>query len=58
MEKLTSEKEARTGNRRWAQWQVKWLIENSTSHQLLCWVDSFLFRNPPLHQAPNRYGQV
>ena len=27
--------EARTGNRRLAQWRVKWLIEHSTSHQYL-----------------------
>jgi len=37
---------------------VKWLIKNSTSHQLLWCIDSFLLRNPPLRQAPNRYGQV
>jgi hypothetical protein len=42
------------GNRRLAQWRVKWLIEHSTSHQLLWCVDSFVLRNPPLRQAPNR----
>jgi hypothetical protein len=47
-------KEARTGNRRLAQWRVKWFIEHSTSHQLLCWADSFVLRNPRLRQAPNR----
>ncbi|NBL64059.1 hypothetical protein GV828_02460 [Flavobacterium sp. NST-5] len=31
---------------------MKWLIEHSTSHQLLWCIDSFLFRNPPLRQAP------
>jgi hypothetical protein len=41
-----------TGNRRLAQWRVKWLIEHSTSHQLLWLVDSFVLRNPPLRQAP------
>jgi hypothetical protein len=45
------------GNRRLAQWRVKWLIEHSTSHQLLWYIDSFELRNPPLHQAPNRYLQ-
>jgi len=40
-----------------AQWRVKWLIKNSTSHQLLWCIDSFLLRNPPLRQAPNRYVQ-
>jgi len=41
-------------NRRLAQWRVKWLIEHSTSHQLLWWADSFVLRNPPLRQAPER----
>jgi len=45
------------GNRRLAQWRVKWLIEHSTSHQLLWYVDSFVLRNPPLRQAPKRYRQ-
>ena len=44
----------RTANRRLAQWRVTWLIEHSTSHQLLRWDDSFVLRNPPLRQAPNR----
>jgi len=42
------------GNRRLAQWRVKWLIEHSTSHQLLWYIDSFVLRNPPLRQAPKR----
>jgi len=42
-------------NRRLAQWRVTWLIEHSTSHQLLWCIDSFVLRNPPLRQAPNRY---
>ena len=41
-------------NRRLAQWRVKWLIEHSTSHQLLRCIDSVMLRNPPLRQAPNR----
>ena len=45
-------------NRRLAQWRVKWLIELSTSNQLLWCIDSFVLRNPPLRQAPKRYGQV
>jgi hypothetical protein len=44
-------------NRRLAQWREKWLIEHSTSHQLLWCIDSFVLRNPPLRQAPNRYRQ-
>ncbi|MBS0645474.1 MAG: hypothetical protein JSR97_02630 [Verrucomicrobia bacterium] len=46
------------GNRRLAQWRVKWLIEHSTSHQLLWYIDSFVLRNPPLRQAPKRYLQA
>jgi hypothetical protein len=42
-------------NRRLAQWRVTWLIEHYTSHQTLCWADSFVLRNPPLRQAPKRY---
>ena len=45
-------------NRRLAQWRVTWLIEHSTSHQLLWCIDSFVLRNPPLRQAPNRYKQA
>jgi len=45
------------GNRRLAQWRVQWLIEHSTSHQFLWCIDSFVLRNPPLRQAPKRYGQ-
>lgn len=45
-------------NRRLAQWRVTWLIEHSTSHQLLWYIDSFVFRNPPLRQAPDRYKQA
>jgi hypothetical protein len=44
-------------NRRLAQWRVKWLIEHSTSLQLLWCIDSFVLRNPPLRQAPKRYLQ-
>ena len=36
-----------------AQWRVTWLIEHSTSHQLLWCIDSFALRNPPLRQALN-----
>ena len=46
------------GNRRLAQWRVTWLIEHSTSHQLLWCIDSFVLRNPPLRQAPKRYQQA
>ena len=46
------------GNRRLAQWRVTWLIEHSTSHQLLWCIDSFVLQNPPLCQAPNRYSVI
>ena len=42
-------------NRRLAQWRVTWLIEHSTSHQLLWCIDSFELRNPLLRKAANRY---
>ena len=32
-------------NRRLAQWRVTWLIEHSTPHQHLCYIDSFVLRN-------------
>ena len=41
-------------NRSLAQWRVSWLIEHPASHQLLWCIDSFVLRNPPLRQAPNR----
>ena len=48
------EKEALGGNRRLAQWRVKWLIEHSTSHQLLWCIDSFVLRNRQLLVAAKR----
>ncbi|MCZ2129095.1 MAG: hypothetical protein LC109_02395 [Bacteroidia bacterium] len=53
-ESTDDRKESRPHNRRLAQWRVTWLIEHSTSHQLLWYIDSFVLRNPPLRQAPNR----
>jgi len=44
-----------TANRRLAQWRMTWLIQHSTSHQLLWCIDSFELRNSPLRQAPKRY---
>jgi len=41
-------------NRRLAHWPVKWLIEHTTSHQILWCIDSFVLRNPPLRQAAKR----
>ena len=39
-------------NRCLPQWWVKWLIEHSTSNQLLWCIYSFVLRNPQLRQAP------
>lgn len=47
--------ESPAGNRRLAKKRVQWLIEHSTSYQLLCWVDSLVLRNPLLRQAPKRH---
>jgi hypothetical protein len=44
---MTRREKRHTANRRLAQWRVKWLIEHSTSHQLLWCIDSFVLRNPP-----------
>ncbi|TPV33230.1 hypothetical protein FJ651_09035 [Paucihalobacter ruber] len=43
------------GNRRSAQWPVRVLFEHSTSHQLLCYLDSFELRNPHRRKAAKRY---
>jgi len=43
--------EQRRHNSRLAQWRVTWLIEHSTSHQLLWCIDSFVLQNPPLRQT-------
>src|SRR5690554_3322005 len=55
---MTDEKERLTANRRLAQWRVTWLIEHSTSHQLLWCIDSFVLRIPPLRQAPKRCDEI
>jgi hypothetical protein len=47
-------KEARTGNSGFAKKRVQWLIEHSTSHQILWYVDSFVLRNPLLRKAAKR----
>ena len=50
-------KEARTGNSGFAKKRVQWLIKHSTSHQILCYVDSLVLRNPLLRKATKRYTQ-
>jgi hypothetical protein len=49
---------ARTANRRLAKKRVQWLVEHSSSYQLLCWVESLVLRKPLLRQAPNRCTQA
>ena len=44
-------------NSGFAKKRVQWLIEHSTSQQLLCYVDSFELRNPLLRKAAKRYLQ-
>ena len=43
------------GNSGFAKKRVQWLIEHSTSHQLLWLNESFVLRNPLLRKAANRY---
>ncbi len=45
------------GNSGFAKKRVQWLIEHSTSHQLLWLNESFVLRNPLLRKAANRYKQ-
>ncbi|NJL77089.1 MAG: hypothetical protein HC892_20825 [Saprospiraceae bacterium] len=45
-------------NRRLAQWRVQWLIEHSTSNQLLWCIDSLVLRNPLLRQAPKPLAEI
>ena len=48
----TDEKEHRTPNSGFAKKRVQWLIEHSTSHQILWYVDSLVLRNSPPSQSP------
>jgi len=44
-------------NSGFAKKRVQWLIEHSTSHQILCYVYGFELRNPLLRKAAERYAQ-
>jgi hypothetical protein len=48
--------EARTDNSGFAKKRVQWLIEHSTSHQILWYVDNLVLRNPLLRKAAKRYA--
>jgi len=45
-------------NSGFAKKRVQWLIEHSTSHQILWYVNSFVLRNPLLRKAAKRWWQV
>jgi hypothetical protein len=47
-------KEGRSANSGFAKKRVQWLIEHSTSHQILWCIDSLVLRNPLLRKAANR----
>jgi hypothetical protein len=53
-DKPADEKEARLPNSGFAKKRVQWLIEHSTSHQILWYFDSFELRNPLLRKAAKR----
>jgi len=55
---MNKKNKQRTANKRYKTLRFQWLIEHSTSHQLLWCIDSFVLRNPPLRKAPNRYAQA
>ena len=50
-DKQADEKEHRSDNSGFAKKRVQWLIEHSTSHQLLWYVDSLVLRYPLLRQG-------
>ena len=54
---MTDENRTTTANSGFAKKRVQWLIEHSTSHQLLCYVDNFELRNPLLRKAAKRCVQ-
>jgi len=46
-----------SGNSGFKKLAVQWLVEHSTSHQNLWWLDSFVLRNRQLLKPANRYRQ-
>jgi hypothetical protein len=46
------------GNSGFAKKRVQWLIEHSTSHQILWCIDSLVLRNPLLRKAAKRYASL
>jgi hypothetical protein len=54
---MTTERNT-AGNSGFAKKRVQWLIQHSSTHQILWYVDSLVLRNPLLRKAAKRYGQV
>jgi len=52
---MTTEGEARTANSGFKKLANQWLIEHSTSHQHLWWLDSFVLRNRQLLKPAKRW---
>ncbi len=50
----TYREEERRHNSGFAKKRVQWLIEHTTSHQLLWYLDSLVLRNPLLRKAAKR----
>jgi hypothetical protein len=55
MDRQATTERTPAGNSGFAKKRVQWLIEHSTSHQLLWYVDSLVLRNPLLRKAAKRY---
>jgi hypothetical protein len=51
---LNDRKEGRTANSGFKKLAVQWLIEHSTSHQHLWWLDSLVLRNRQLLKPAKR----
>ena len=51
-------KEGRSANSGFAKKRVQWLIEHSTSHQILWYVDSLVLRNPLLQKAAKTFLKI
>jgi len=55
MDRQATTERTPAGNSGFAKKRVQWLIEHSTSHQILWCIDSLVLRNPLLRKAANRY---
>ncbi|MBU2446021.1 MAG: hypothetical protein KJ666_10710 [Bacteroidetes bacterium] len=55
---MTTRERTTTANSGFVKLEVQWLIEHSSSHQLLSYVDSSQLRNPQLHKPAKRWASV